>query len=106
MKNIFHDLGDICERVSTRVHAAWDALTGKRLNKIERLQLMSIFSRLEALEASRTAADAVAADLTTRVVALETKPDVDAGAPALDALTARVTTLEGEVGTPATPPVA
>jgi len=106
MNNIFHSLGNAYERAKRRVRCVWDAMTGKGLTHIERLTIMSIFARIEALEASRTAADAVAADLTTRVVALETKPDVDAGAPAMDALTARVTTLEGEVGTPATPPVA
>jgi len=106
MSNIFHSLGNAHERAKHHARCVWDAMTGKGLTHIERLTIMSIFARIEALEASRTAADAVAADLTTRVVALETKPDVDAGAPALDALTARVTTLEGEVGTPATPPVA
>ena len=104
--SVFHSLGNAHERAKHHARCVWDAMTGKGLTHIERLTIMSIFARIEALEASRTAAEAVAADLTTRVVALETKPDVDAGAPAMDALTARVTTLEGEVGTPATPPVA
>lgn len=104
--SVFHSLGNAHERAKHHARCVWDAMTGKGLTHTERLTIMSIFARIEALEASRTAADAVAADLTTRVVALETKPDVDAGVPAMDALTARVTTLEGEVGTPATPPVA
>ena len=106
MTSVFYSLGNAHERAKHHARCVWDAMTGNGLTHIERLTIMSIFARIEALEASRTAAEAVAADLTTRVVALETKPDVDAGAPALDALTARVTTLEGEVGTPATPPVA
>lgn len=97
---VFTSLNDVFPCFSAWLVGVWDAVSGKRLTTLERLKEMSIFARLEALEASHNADAAVVTDLTTRMTTMESKPDVDADTAGMDALTARVATLESEVGTP------
>jgi hypothetical protein len=93
--NISNHLGAALSRVLSWLRGIWDAVRGHTLSQSERLVIMSIFARLEALEARATASDD-----DTAVEAAAT-----AATAAVAAMEARVAALETEVGTPAPAPV-
>ncbi len=96
-RNLFHRLGDAVAALMARLRFARDALTGAfpLPTPLERSIIMSIMSRLAALEAFQAAqADINATVSTAADAAHQASSDVAA-------LGDRVSTIEAEIGTDA-----
>lgn len=97
--NFLHRLGDAFARATARLKFALDALSGRMPlpTPLERSLLMSILSRLAALEAAQSAQAPINATIADAAAAAQ-QATTDVGS-----LTDRVTAIMAEIGTESAP---